>query len=159
MGTANTLLVRQEAKAGFCKTFWKLKGQRLCKDPGKRRLKIKGSGRRYKRQCIHQLKLQTVLTTVTDNGTTEKCQNKDIRQSISHITSEYFLEACKKQHQEEGLKYHKAVVGGIAFSTIFLNHLNKQTEQNKNTFRSQVSSALSQPREFLEVYRKIKRAV
>lgn len=70
--------MRQKAKVRFWKTFWKLKEQRLCKDPGKRRKKIKGSGRRYVRQRIHQLKLQTVLTIVTDNGTTEKCQNKDI---------------------------------------------------------------------------------
>jgi len=59
---------------------------------------------------------------VTKNGTTGKRQNEDIMQSIGHMTSEYSLEACKKQCREDGLKYDKAVVEGIPFSTIFLNH-------------------------------------
>lgn len=59
---------------------------------------------------------------VTENGITEKCQNKDIMQSIGHMTSEYSLEAGKKQCQEDRLKYDKVVEEGIPFSTIFLNH-------------------------------------
>lgn len=63
-----------------------------------------------------------VLITVIKNGATEKCQNKDIIQSIGQMTSKYSLEACRKKSQDDRLKYDKVVVEGIPFSTIFLNH-------------------------------------
>lgn len=59
---------------------------------------------------------------MAENGTAEKSQNKDVMQSIGRITSEYSLEVCKKQCQDDRLKYDKAVIEGSPFSTIFLNH-------------------------------------
>lgn len=49
-------------------------------------------------------------------------QKNAFRQSIGHMTSEYSLEAYRKQCQENRPKYDKVVVEGIPFSTIFLNH-------------------------------------
>lgn len=66
------------------------------------------------------MKFQIFLITVTKNGTTEICQIKDIMQNTDHMTSEYSLEVCEGQCQEDRVQHDKAVVEGIPFPTIFL---------------------------------------